>query len=53
LTRLTVDWTFTVLNPSFFLVLLSVRALSSFCDKEVNGGVCGLIGRVVTSACNN
>jgi hypothetical protein len=52
LTRLTVGWTFTVLKPSFFLVLLSVSALSSFSDKEVNGGVCGLIGRVVTSTCN-
>ena len=49
LTRLTVGSKFTVLNPSFFLVLASVRDLSSFWEREVKGGVAGRVGRVDTS----
>ena len=40
---------FTVLKPSFFLVLASVRDLSSFCEREVSGGVVGRVGREETS----
>src|SRR5437773_4840707 len=35
LTLLMVGCKFTVLKPSFFLVLASVRDLSSFCEREV------------------
>lgn len=49
LTRLTVGFKLTVLKPSFFLVLTSVRDLSSFIDSEVRGGVGGRVGRVETS----
>lgn len=52
LTRLTTDVKFTILNPSFFLVLASVRDLSSFIDSEVRGGVSGRVGRVETSTYN-
>lgn len=49
LTRLTVGCKFTVLNPSFFFVLLSVSAWSYLFESEINGGVCGIVGRVETS----
>lgn len=49
LTRLTVDCIFTNLYPSFFFVLASVSDFSSFCDRDVNGGVGGRVGRVATS----
>ena len=44
-TRLTTGCKLTVLKPSFFLVLASVRDLSSFCERDVRGGVGGRVGR--------
>jgi len=35
----------TVLKPSFFLVFASVSDLSSFCERDVSGGVAGRVGR--------
>src|SRR5208282_2974367 len=53
LTRFTAGCKFTVLKPSFFLVLASVRDLSSFWEREVKGGVAGRVGRVDTSICKS
>lgn len=49
LTRLTSYSKLTALKPSFFLVLASVRDLSSFWERDVRGGVAGRVGREETS----
>ena len=44
LTFLTVDCKFTVLKPSLRFVFRSVRLFSSFWERDVKGGVVGLVG---------